>query len=167
MAAKRLTLAKKVDKAATLLQKLVRLKAADYRGMVTCVTCGHEARWNDGIQGGHYISRTYLSTKLLEKNVHPQCQRCNGFKGGNMSSYALFMLDMYGADFLQELEILKNTPKKYTHDEIDNIIRDLTEQVKALEKEKGFCLDDLIDSVLMSSALVLSGYLIYIRYFGA
>lgn len=136
-ARKKPTIPQLVNKAATLLQKKVRLKYADDNGMVNCVTCGTPKKWNDGIQGGHYISRTYMATKLLEENIHPQCQWCNGFKGGNLSAYAVFMLDTYGPEFLKELEQLKRQPKKYTRPEIEEIIETLKTEVKELEKEKG------------------------------
>ena len=67
---------KVVDQAATLLQKLVRMKAADEEGIATCVTCGKKQHWKE-MDGGHYISRTYSKYKLYEENVHVQCKSCN------------------------------------------------------------------------------------------
>ena len=48
------TISQEVEKAAVLLQRLVRLKAANENGYCTCVTCGVIKKWNDEMQGGHF-----------------------------------------------------------------------------------------------------------------
>lgn len=130
------SIAKLVEEAAVLMQKLVRLKAADEDGIVTCCTCGIRRKWNDQMDGGHFIERSYLGTKLLEENIHPQCKTCNGPFGGtpkgNPVAYTLFMIDTYGREFLDELEQLKNTSKKYTRSEIEEIKADLKKQIAEL-----------------------------------
>ncbi len=85
-----------------LLQKLVRMKAANEYGFAQCVTCGKTAPWQE-LQGGHYIPRQHKFHKLREENIHPQCVSCNGFKKGAMAEYTLFMIDYYGRDFVDWL----------------------------------------------------------------
>mgnify|MGYP003632725637 FL=1 len=91
------------------LQKLVRLKAADDSGYCTCVTCGVTKKWNDGMQGGHFIAKGNGGTNqwaLEPENVHPQCAGCNGFKmayGNAESTYTLYMIDMYGRDKVEQM----------------------------------------------------------------
>ena len=75
---KKKSIAKQVEEVAVLVQKYVRLKAADDDGWVSCVTCGDRRQWNDQMDGGHFIERSYLATKLMEENIHPQCKTCNG-----------------------------------------------------------------------------------------
>ena len=132
---KKKTIAKEVDEAAVLLQKLIRLKAADEFGMCVCVTCGKRARWNDGMQGGHFISRKYTGTKLLEENLHPQCAGCNGprAKDGTVTiAYTTYMIDFYGRGFVDELQVMKNTPKKYTREEVAELKKSFRAQIKEL-----------------------------------
>ena len=139
--AKKKTIAQQVDTAAVLLQKLVRLKASCDQGYCSCVTCGHIGRWNDGMQGGHFISRRYTATKLLEENVHPQCAGCNGprAKDGTVTiAYTTYMIDTYGRGFVDELQYLKGIPKKYTQDEVAEIKKDFRDQIKVLEGGLGF-----------------------------
>lgn len=62
-----------LNEVATVLQRLRRLEEAGDDGYCACVTCGVVRKWNDGIQGGHYITRTCTSTKLEESNIWPQC----------------------------------------------------------------------------------------------
>ena len=126
---KRKSLSKLIDEAATLLQKLVRLKAADDNGYVSCVTCGSTKNWKE-MDGGHFISRRYLATKLMEENVHPQCKGCNGPRSGNLINYTLYMQDTYGREFVEELEELKSHGRKYYRSEVEKIISDLKESIK-------------------------------------
>jgi len=129
---KKKTIATLVNDAATLLQKLVRMKAADSNGYASCVTCGVTRHWKE-LQGGHFISRRFTAHKLLEENIHPQCAGCNGPLRGNPIPYTLFMEDMYGREFVEELEATKGITKKYSRPEILEIIEELRVQVNDLE----------------------------------
>ena len=126
-----------VDKAAEALQLYVRVKAADRDGIVSCVTCGKRSHYKDGMQGGHFIKRKWVSTKLMEENVHPQCVYCNKYLEGNYIPYTLFMQDTYGRDFVEKLEVLKHETKKYYRNEVEEIIRELKSKTKQLQEEKG------------------------------
>ena len=64
------TIAGLVEDAATILQRIVRMKAADENGYCQCVTCGKVGHWKE-MDGGHYISRTYTQHKLLKKTSTP------------------------------------------------------------------------------------------------
>ena len=135
------TIAKLVDDAAVLLQKLVRMKAADDNGWCRCVTCGNYWHWKN-MQGGHFISRRYTATKLLEENIHPQCYGCNGprAKDGIVTvEYTNYMTDTYGREFVDELLVLKNTTKKYTREEIAQISAEFKEQIKYQEGRLAGC----------------------------
>ena len=124
MPKKKKTIAKLVDEAAVLMQKLVRLKAADVDGYCKCVTCGVVKHWKE-MQGGHFIGRKWTATKVLEENIHPQCPGCNGPLKGNMVSYTLYMQDMYGREFVEELQRLKTQTRKYTRAEAAGLIEEL------------------------------------------
>lgn len=130
------SIASLVNDAASLLQRLVRIKAADENGMCICVTCGKADHWKD-MDGGHFIKRTYTAHKLLEENIHPQCRRCNRFMDGEGPAYTLYMIDIYGRDFVDELEQTKRTPRKYRRVEILEIIEELKQRVKEAEQCAG------------------------------
>lgn len=121
------------EAAATQLQLLVRLKAADDNGYVSCVTCGVTRHYKDQMHGGHFIERRYTATKLLEENIHPQCAGCNSFKHGNQVPYTLYMIDTYGREFVDELEVLKHEPKKWYRNELKELIKELKERVRIEE----------------------------------
>ena len=128
-------------KALQTLQKLVRLKAADDNGYCTCVTCGKIDKWNSGMQGGHYIPKGHSSYWALdERNVHCQCSKCNkwGMKYGSATQqYTLYMIDMYGRDFVDEMEAKKKDQVKYYKRDYMEMIEEWTKQIKEhLERVK-------------------------------
>lgn len=132
---KQKTIAQEVESVAVILQKLVRIKAADEFGMAICVSCGVRKRWKE-LQGGHFISRTHTSTKILEENIHPQCQGCNGPRSKDslvILTYRRYMVDTYGEDFVRELESLARIPRKYTRQEVVELKEEYSKQLKELE----------------------------------
>lgn len=132
---KQKTLYKLSEEAASLLQLIVRLKAADEHGMVVCVTCGCRRHYKDNMQGGHFISRGKMATKLTEENVHPQCSGCNLPGAGVEAAYGLWMLDVYGKEFIEELHFTSRKVKKYLRHELEDIIAELKAEVKELEEQ--------------------------------
>jgi len=130
---KRKTIAKLVNECAEILQRIVRIKASK-NGYANCVTCGVNKPWQE-LQGGHFISRVKTAHKLLEENIHPQCGKCNGYLRGNMVAYTLYMEDMYGRDFVEELLATQNQTKKYSRFEIEELKATLKQELKELENE--------------------------------
>lgn len=121
---KKKTIAKLVDDASVILQRIVRIKAADENGYAACVTCGRVLHWKD-MDGGHFISRTYTAHKLNESNIHVQCKGCNGFRGGEYQIYTLYMIDMYGREFVDNLLATKRETKKWHRSDIIEHIEEL------------------------------------------
>lgn len=95
-----------------VFSQFIRLSYADKNGYVKCSTCPAVINWKE-IQNGHYESRQYLSLRFEEKNCHPQCVGCNIFRRGNYTVYALFMIEKYGQEHLNWLEIEKHKITKY------------------------------------------------------
>ena len=109
-------------------------KSEDMNGYITCVTCKKKDHWKK-MEGGHFISRRHTATKILEEVIHPQCSYCNHFLKGNYAPYALYMVDMYGREFVDNLLIMKDTPRKFYRDEIAEIIKDFKSRLKELEAD--------------------------------
>jgi hypothetical protein len=129
---KQKTIAKLVDDAAVLLQKLVRMKAADSDGWCKCVTCGAIRQWKE-LQGGHLIERGKTAVKLLEEQVNPQCEGCNGFgmkyRPTVVLAYRRFMVERHGEDFVRWLEAEAFKVKKYTRHEVEAITFDFKRRI--------------------------------------
>lgn len=131
------TIAKLVEEAAVLLQLLVRLKAADDNGYVSCVVCGVRRHYKNDMQGGHFISRKRTATKLMVEVVHPECAGCNMPGSGHEAGWSRYMLEMYGIEFIEELHTISRTVKKYYRDEVEAIKADFRQQIK--EQEERVC----------------------------
>lgn len=123
-------------KALTLLQKLVRLKAADANGYCECVTSGARKHWTE-MDGGHFIAKGHSSRWALdERNVHPQTKQQNayGMKFGTAThSYTIWMIDHYGKDFVQHMLDTKNDIHKLYKADYDEMIADFERQIKEHE----------------------------------
>ena len=128
MAKKTKSIAKVSEDVAVLLQKLVRLENADDNGYCICVTCGTTKHYKE-LDGGHFVSRRYTATRLMKENIWPQCKGCNGYLKGNPIPYTLFMIDMYGKEFVHELHALKNETKKFTRDELAEMSKEFKDQI--------------------------------------
>jgi len=131
------SLAQEAERVAVALQKLVRMKSADYTGYCNCVTCGYSGHWKC-MDGGHFISRGKTATKLMEENIHVQCKGCNLRMGKGDSTvflnYIDYMKDMYGEDFIEELRAKSREVKKWDRWELEEMRKDIMDQIKELEK---------------------------------
>jgi hypothetical protein len=126
---KKITVSKLKNKLDGIYSQYIRYKNS-VDGYCVCVTCGVRKPIKE-MQCGHYVSRSYNSTRYLEKNTHCQCLRCNVFLSGNMDEYTLFMIKKYGTRFLYKLKQLKNQIKQFTITELEEKI----EYYKKLLKE--------------------------------
>ncbi len=133
------SIARLVDDAAILLQKLVRLKAADSNGFVKSFTSEAVLPWQE-MQGSHFIQRNRTATKLLEENVHPQTFGENGFEmktSYGVLKYRRAMVAMYGEEFVREVEDMADHPKKYSRAEIEDLTAEFKRQIKDQELRLG------------------------------
>lgn len=96
-----------VREADTLASLLVRQKFADKDGMVKCCTCETVLHWKES-HCAHFVERIVVQTRWMEENLHPACPSCNVFrKERHKRIYTLYMIDMHGRAFVDELERYK------------------------------------------------------------
>lgn len=95
----------------------IRSKDADRNGMVRCYTCGVERRWREMHAGHLYHNKLDFD----ERNIHPQCPKCNTFLHGNLAIYATKMIEEIGVDGMKKL-ILDSNTTTYTADDFKKII---------------------------------------------
>lgn len=127
--AKKPTRSKLIKKLDVVFSQYIRLKAADKRGMCTCVTCGKVGHWkNGGMQAGHFMSRKHYSTRWNEDNVAVQCVSCNLFKSGEQYKFSLYL----GENLSTQLYEKSQQIVKFTSVEIQEMIDHYTLEVKRL-----------------------------------
>lgn len=130
------TIGELTDEAAKLLQKIVRLEAADINGFCQCVTCDKHDHWTN-MQGGHFISRGNAATKLDPRNINSQCSGCNlhGMKVGNAESvYHGWMINRYGKEVVDEMLATKGKVYKWDREWVEQKIIDWKKRARDLER---------------------------------
>lgn len=108
----RRNIVKKLDK---VFSEYVRKKHANKQGYVKCYTCEKKAYWQgEGMQNGHFISRSSRALRWDEDNCRPQCYACNCMKYGQQYIFAQNLNKEFGYDKADELlqqsrKIVKHT----------------------------------------------------------
>jgi hypothetical protein len=113
------------DKCWELMSLYVRLKSANSKGMIQCVTCGRIYRFNQ-INAGHF---KHGVLNFDEININCQCVRCNKFLHGNLINYYNFILLTYGKEALDDLLKRAAIKHKYTEEELSNKLVELSKKV--------------------------------------
>lgn len=110
-------------------QKLRRLQEMDNNGVCKCVN-GEYRHWNR-CQGGHYIPAKNINTCFEPMNVHPQ----SGHKNRDMDNpivnneYREYMVNRYGLEAVQDLEIRSKQSKHYSAIELIEMKKDYDKQI--------------------------------------
>jgi len=99
-----------------------------------CITCSQTKSFSE-LQAGHFIAGRSNAVLFDEKGVFAQCYRCNVGLHGNVLEYRRKIIEMYGpgSDELMEQESKKL--KKFTVDELEDLIKSLKEKILTLEEE--------------------------------
>jgi hypothetical protein len=95
---------------------VVRQRDADYRGVVTCYTCGRQGEWEE-MQAGHAIGGRHNAVLLDLSICRPQCISCNIFKRGNYQIFVTKLIEENGFEWWQKkLEASRQIVKKNLED---------------------------------------------------
>ena len=105
--------------------------------MCQCFTCGIVRHYKEGMQNGHFQSRSYLATRFDEVNCQPQCVGCNMFKQGEQYKFALALDNKYGQGTAEEIQLKTKQIVKITRIEYEEKISYYKDAVDKLKKEKG------------------------------
>lgn len=116
-------------KAQAIVNEYVRLRDKDE----PCISCGYSGAdriWH----GGHYIPMGSSSAlRFDERNIHKQDSQCNLFKSGNLAEYRKGLIDKIGLETVEELEAKRNDTKKWTIEELKEIIDIYKAKTKELQ----------------------------------
>ena len=124
------------SKAWTLFSEYIRRRDADKEGIIQCVTCNKRSHWKgEGMQAGHFIAGRTLSLLFDDRNCHSQCYGCNVGRNGSYVEYFLYMEERYGREVIDELRFLKNQSRKYSIGDYEQLIAELTEQLKEFDEQ--------------------------------
>jgi hypothetical protein len=110
----------------TIFNKYVRLRDSG----LNCISCDKPPKKKNA---GHYFSSGgHSNVRFDEDNVHLQCEACNTFLSGNLLNYQIGIQKRIGAQKLLELQERAHVTKKWTIDELKEIIETYKAKVKKL-----------------------------------
>ena len=111
--------------------KYIRLRDS-VNGYGTCITCGVRLHWKEA-NAGHFKH----GLDFIEDNQHFQCPGCNLYHSGRLDRYAIFMIDKYGRERVDELERLDRNRPKYSRADLEEIKEKYKKLVKQMEASCG------------------------------
>jgi hypothetical protein len=111
----------------TIFNKYVRLRDQG----LNCISCNKPPLKKNC---GHYFSSGgHSNVRFDEDNCHLQCEHCNTYLSGNLLNYQIGIQKRIGAQKLLELQERAHVTKKWTIDELKNIIEKYKIKVRELE----------------------------------
>ena len=127
---KRKTIIKKLD---AIFSEYVRRKHADKNGIVKCYTCNKKAYWKgEGMQNGHFISRSSRILRWREDNCRPQCYACNCMRYGQAYIFGANLNKEFGFNKAEELLIESKKIIKQSDQDLLDLIDDYKQKVESL-----------------------------------
>jgi hypothetical protein len=97
------------------------------KGM-SCISCGNEPK---KANAGHYFSQGgHSNVRFHEDNVHLQCEHCNSYLSGNLLNYRIGIEKRIGTARLIVLEVIAHETKKWTIQELNEIIETYKRKLK-------------------------------------
>ena len=115
-----------------LFNKHIRLRDKD-KG---CISCGKPLK-EGNTDAGHLWPTKYSNIRFNEFNVNSQCSRpCNKDKSGDINNYRMNFVKRYSEEKLKELDEIAHIEKKYTIEEIQELIKIYKLKIKEHEKSR-------------------------------
>ena len=95
-----------------------------------CISCGKPLK-EGNTDAGHLWPTKYSNIRFNEFNVNGQCSRpCNKDKSGDINNYRINFVKRYSEEKLKELDEIAHIEKKYTIEEIQELIKIYKSKIK-------------------------------------
>jgi len=112
-----------------IFNKFIRLRD---KGQV-CISCQKPPLKRNC---GHFFNaNNHWNVRFDERNCHLQCEHCNTYLSGNLIEYQRNLIHKIGIESYHELEAEARKTRKFTKDELKEIIIEYKQKVKKLENE--------------------------------
>jgi hypothetical protein len=96
-----------------------------------CISCQKPPKKQNA---GHYFSSGgHSNVRFNEDNVHLQCEHCNTFLSGSLIEYRKNLINKIGIEKYESLESKAKDTRKFTKDELKEIINIYKLKIKQLE----------------------------------
>ena len=93
-----------------------------------CISCGSQPKKENA---GHFFNaNNHWNVRFDEDNVHLQCERCNSFLSGNLIEYRANLISKIGQERFNQLESRARLTRKFTKEELKEIISTYKQKIK-------------------------------------
>ena len=107
-----------------VFNKYIRLRDAGN----LCISCQKKPLKENA--GHFYNANNHWNVRFDERNVHLQCEHCNTYLSGNLIEYRKQLINKIGIEQLTLLELEANKTRKFTIDELKQIINKYKLKIK-------------------------------------
>jgi hypothetical protein len=125
-----------VERLDKVFSKYIRLRDAMPSGLFRCISCG-KIKPIGQADCGHFHSRTHMSTRFDEDNCHAECRYCNRFSADHLIGYRENLIKKIGGQRFLLLEVKAHETRKWSHFELEQLVKYYKALVEKLQKEKG------------------------------
>jgi hypothetical protein len=125
-----------VERLDKMFSKYIRLRDAMPSGLFRCISCG-KIKPIGQADCGHFHSRTHMSTRFDEDNCHAECRYCNRFSADHLIGYRENLIRKIGEQRYLLLEVKAHETRKWSHFELEQLVKYYKALVEKLQKEKG------------------------------
>lgn len=127
---------KVVKKLDAVFSEYIRVRNCDGEGYCTCITCGDRYHWRD-MTCGHYVKRGNMATRYDLQNCGEQCSTCNVANDGMEEQHQNYIEAIYGLGTAEKLERLGREERHFSEHDLQNMMKELVSELKAVKQEKG------------------------------
>ena len=122
-----MTLSDYLKLAQQVFNKFIRLRD---KGQV-CISCQKKPLKENA---GHFFNaNNHYNIRFDERNVHLQCEHCNTYLSANLIEYQKHLINKIGIESYHELEAEARKTRKFTIDELKEIIATYKKKIKEIE----------------------------------
>ena len=117
-----MTLPKLTAKAQKIFNSYIRKRDSE-DGYFTCISCGKTLPI-DKMNAGHYVPvKNSSALRFDEYNVNGECAGCNAFDEFHLIGYKNNLTEKIGSKMIKQLEKNSRQLKKWTREELNEIIK--------------------------------------------
>ena len=122
-----MTLSDYLKLAQQVFNKFIRLRD---KGQV-CISCQKKPLKENA--GHFYNANNHYNVRFDERNVNLQCEHCNTYLSGNLIEYQRNLIHKIGITDYSQLEAEARKTRKFTKDELKEIIAIYKKKIKQIE----------------------------------
>jgi hypothetical protein len=116
-----------IKMAQIIFNKYIRLRD---KGQV-CISCQKKPLKENA---DHFFNaNNHYNVRFDERNVHLQCEHCNTYLSGNLIEYQRNLIHKIGTENYQQLEAEARKTRKFTKEELKEIMAEYKKKIKDLE----------------------------------